>query len=59
MIPDRVTSKTLFHVRSPDGVTLELTPDEAHARAVHKAESPCRPSIYKLDRTSGVAVKIA
>lgn len=56
MIPDRVTSNILYHVRTAYGVTIDLTPNYAAASALALVEGA---RLYMLNRASGRSTWIA
>lgn len=58
MMPDRVTSDTIFHVRSPCGGTLDWTPHESVARKTLGEELPST-QLWKVTRSAGTTERIA
>lgn len=56
MILDRVTSDVLFHVRTENGVTLDLTPNEQGARTHATKEGA---QLFRIVRSAGSTTRIA
>lgn len=50
-----VMSNVLFHVRTADGVSLDLTADEAGARTYAKQSGA---QLWRLDRNAGTSTRV-
>lgn len=57
MMPDRVTSDLIYHLRSSSGVTLDWTPNEAGARAALITEGK-DASLWRVCRSAGTTERI-